>query len=252
MWLSRPKRPICCRAIPMAKPIFSWWIAARERSPGLRCPQPAIRPMGPAASPRFQAMVAMSHFYRPPPTGERGHQCPARTCSCVICRRARRRSFRWRPTATQANEDSYNPQISADGRYIVYETSASTLVANDSNGWTDVYLYDRQLAQTERVSVALNVADGNDSATLPAVSGDGRYVAFGSSASNLVLNDSNKQNDIFVRDRTLGQTFLVSTTSDRRPGEWWQHLCQHHRRRTFCGLLVCCDQPGDQRYQRRK
>jgi Tol biopolymer transport system component len=114
---------------------------------------------------------------------------------------------------TQANEDSYNPQISMDGRFIVYETSSSNLVANDSNGWTDVYLYDRQLAQTERVSVAFTAADGNDSSTLPAVSGDGRYVAFGSSASNLVQTDSNNMGDVFVRDRQMGLTFLVSSTA---------------------------------------
>jgi hypothetical protein len=118
----------------------------------------------------------------------------------------------------QANAASYNPQISADGRFIAYETSASTLVAGDLNEWEDVYLYDRQLAQTERISTAFNGADGNDNSTLPALSADGRFVAFHSSASNMVQNDTNNKVDVFVRDRQLGQTLLVSTTAGGAQG----------------------------------
>lgn len=113
----------------------------------------------------------------------------------------------------QANEDIYNPQISADGNYIVYESSASTLVADDTNSTTDVFLYDRQLAQTTRVSLAYDGAQGNDSSSYPFISDDGRYVAF-QSWNSFVVGDSNNAVDVFVVDRQTGQISLVSVTNE--------------------------------------
>lgn len=114
----------------------------------------------------------------------------------------------------QANGDIYNPQISGNGNYIVYETSASNLVADDTNSTTDIFLYDRQLAQTTRVSLAYNGAQGSDSSSYPFISEDGRYIAFGSANSNLVENDTNNQVDVFVRDLQAGQIWLVSVADD--------------------------------------
>ncbi len=114
----------------------------------------------------------------------------------------------------QADENIYNPQISANGNYIVYETSASNLVADDTNSTTDIFLFDRQLAQTTRVSLAYNGAQGNDSSSYPFISDDGRYVAFQSGSSNLVENDTNNQGDIFVRDLQAGQIWLVSVADN--------------------------------------
>ncbi len=113
----------------------------------------------------------------------------------------------------QANEDIYNPQISADGNYIVYESSASTLVADDTNSNTDVFLYDRQLAQTTRVSLAYNGAQGSDSSSYPFISDDGRYVAF-QSWNSFVVGDSNNAVDVFVVDRQAGQISLASVTNE--------------------------------------
>jgi Tol biopolymer transport system component len=119
----------------------------------------------------------------------------------------------------QANNDSYSPAISADGRYVVFHSTASDLVANDTNtcgGYTtpgtcpDVFLRDMQTNITIRVSVATGGAQGNGFSGNPSVSDDGRYVAFVSSADNLVSSDSNGEGDIFVRDIVSGTTTLVS------------------------------------------
>jgi cysteine-rich repeat protein len=103
-----------------------------------------------------------------------------------------------------------NVAISADGRYVVFPTSASNLDLGvaDTNGFNDVYLRDRVTGITTRMSLAAdNVTQGNgDSGGAPpflgvGISGDGRYVVFASAASNLVLGDTNGLPDVFVRDR---------------------------------------------------
>ena len=104
--------------------------------------------------------------------------------------------------------------ISADGRYIAFGSSSSTLVAGDTNGQADVFVYDRQTAVTARVSVATDGTQGNGFSADPALSGDGRYVAFRSAASNLVAGDTNATTDIFVHDRQTGVTTRASVASD--------------------------------------
>jgi len=110
----------------------------------------------------------------------------------------------------QANSGSYDPAISGDGRYVVFRSSASNLVAGDSNGVGDVFLRDRTVGTTERVSVGAGGAQANAECSEPALSADGRYVAFHSSASTLAAGDGNGVADVFVRDRTLGATSRVS------------------------------------------
>jgi Tol biopolymer transport system component len=98
------------------------------------------------------------------------------------------------------------PGISADGRRVSFRSGASNLVAGDTNGVEDVFLHDRFTGQTERASVDSTGAQANgrslqDGRRGPAESADGRYTAFGSTATNLVGSDTNGAVDVFVRDR---------------------------------------------------
>jgi Tol biopolymer transport system component len=115
----------------------------------------------------------------------------------------------------QGNADSgnYPAAISANGRYVAFDSAASNLVSGDSNGYVDVFVRDRKLHKTYLVSVSSAGVQGNGVSYAPAISANGRYVAFDSAASNLVSGDSNGYIDIFVRDRKLHKTFLVSVSS---------------------------------------
>jgi Tol biopolymer transport system component len=96
--------------------------------------------------------------------------------------------------------------ISDDGRWVVFASSAYDLVPNDNNGWVDVFVRDLVAGTTTRLSVAPGgvEADFHSGTFSPVISGNGRFVAFGSSASNLVANDLNGSSDIFVLDRDPG------------------------------------------------
>lgn len=117
-------------------------------------------------------------------------------------------------TGAQGNRDAENPRISADGRYVAFQSTAGTLVPGDTNGKCDVFVRDLFAGTTERVSVGLGGAQSNGDSTGPTLSADGRYVAFGSAASNLVPGDVNSARDVFVRDRVAGATWIVSVASD--------------------------------------
>ena len=105
------------------------------------------------------------------------------------------------------------PSISADGRFVTFESLSSNLVANDTNNVTDVFVRDRQLGTTECVSVSTNGVLGNSWSGWSSISADGRFIAFESMASNLVAGDTNSHLDIFVRDRLLSTTERMSVTS---------------------------------------
>jgi Tol biopolymer transport system component len=115
---------------------------------------------------------------------------------------------------TQSNHDSYNPSISADGRFVAFESEATNLVSGDTNNFRDIFVHDRQTGQTTRVSVASDGTQSNQHSYNPSISADGRYVAFESEATNLVSGDTNNHQDIFVHDRQTGQTTRVSVASD--------------------------------------
>ncbi len=85
----------------------------------------------------------------------------------------------------QANDESSHPALSADGRYVAFDSQASNLVAGDTNGAQDIFVHDRQTGETRRVSVATNISQGDGDSSHPALSADGRYVAFVSAAANL-------------------------------------------------------------------
>jgi len=115
---------------------------------------------------------------------------------------------------TQSNNDSYNPSISDDGRFVAFESEATNLVSGDTNNFRDIFVHDRQTGQTTRVSVASDGTQSNQHSYNPSISADGRFVAFESVASNLVSGDANNHPDIFVHDRQTGQTTRVSVASD--------------------------------------
>jgi Tol biopolymer transport system component/subtilisin-like proprotein convertase family protein len=116
------------------------------------------------------------------------------------------------------NNASGSPAISADGRFVAFRSNADNLVAGDTNGVGDVFVRDRQIGVTERVSVASDGSQGDGFSSLPQISADGRYVAFESFATNLIPDDRNEAADIFVHDRTTGITTRMSVGDDGREG----------------------------------
>jgi Tol biopolymer transport system component len=112
----------------------------------------------------------------------------------------------------QANGASYNPDISDDGDFVVFESNATNLVDGDTNGVTDVFV--RSGSSTSRVSVDSGYNEANGASANPRISSDGRYIAFYSEASDLVSGDTNGFADIFVRDTQEGITTRVSVSSE--------------------------------------
>jgi Tol biopolymer transport system component len=108
------------------------------------------------------------------------------------------------------NGDSLPVGLSTNGRYAVFESSASDLVSGDTNGATDVFVRDLAEGTTILVSVSANGDVGNGASRSPAMTPDGRYVAFVSAANNLVAGDTNGIADVFVRDLQAHVTTLAS------------------------------------------
>jgi Tol biopolymer transport system component len=119
---------------------------------------------------------------------------------------------------TEGNSYSYSPAISADGRYVTFESDASNLVDGDVNGVSDVFVRDTLTGTTRLVSVATDGTQGNDTSYNSALSADGRYATFFSTASNLVTGDTNALRDVFVRDLVAGTTRRVSVATDGSEG----------------------------------
>jgi hypothetical protein len=118
-------------------------------------------------------------------------------------------------SGAEGDDDSgeFPPSLSDDGQIVAFASRATNLVANDTNGFQDVFVRDRATGITERISVDSAGAEGDDDSGYPSLSADGRLVAFHSSASNLVANDTNATTDIFVHDRATGETKRVSVDS---------------------------------------
>jgi Tol biopolymer transport system component len=119
----------------------------------------------------------------------------------------------------QGNADSGRSAISSDGRHVAFHSRATNLVSDDTNVKRDIFVHDLQTGETERVSVDSDGDEADDESYNPSISGDGRYVAFNSSASNLVSDDTNERSDIFVHDRQTGETVRVSVDSDNSQSE---------------------------------
>jgi Tol biopolymer transport system component len=126
-------------------------------------------------------------------------------------------------SGTQGNGASHWAAISADGRFVAFWSEATNLVPDDTNhcapygepGYNciDIFVHDRQTGDTERASVNSEGAQVTGDSLYPAISGDGRFVAFQSTAPDLVEDDNNFSTDIFVHDRQTGATERVSIDS---------------------------------------
>lgn len=115
-------------------------------------------------------------------------------------------------SGVQANDSSQNPTLSADGRYIAFDSFATNLVSGDTVT-RDVFVRDRQTGSLVRASVTSAGIGGNGASLLPQLSGDGRYLAFSSDAANLVAGDTNGDTDTFRRDLQTATTTRVSVSS---------------------------------------
>ncbi len=121
------------------------------------------------------------------------------------------------PDGLPANSVSFGPAISADGRYVAFLSAASNIVGDDTNLSVDVFLRDMVTAQTRRVNLAADATEASSGAiSRPALSADGRYVAFDSAAANLTANDANSRDDVFVKDM---QTGAIRRASEGANGE---------------------------------
>ena len=116
-------------------------------------------------------------------------------------------------TEAQANGFPGTSTISKDGRYVAFSSDATNLVRGDTNNQSDVFVRDRD-GDTRLVSVSTTGARANDYSYLGAGSANGRYVGFGSLATNLVPGDTNGLGDAFVRDLVSGTTRRVSVSSN--------------------------------------
>jgi Tol biopolymer transport system component len=111
----------------------------------------------------------------------------------------------------QANGDSSDVALSADGRVVAFTSGASNLVAGDTNMQYDIFVHDCKTGQTERVSVASDGTQANGTSMQPALSADGRFVAFVSAANNLGADGDEARNyAVYVHDRTTHETRRVS------------------------------------------
>ena len=113
----------------------------------------------------------------------------------------------------EVSGDSSNPAISADGRFVAFRSFASNLVAGDTNATGDIFVHDRQTGATQRVSLNSAANQANSISRQPAISADGRFVAFDSMATNLIpgggLDANDSCEDVFVFDRQTGGLELV-------------------------------------------
>ena len=116
------------------------------------------------------------------------------------------------------DDRSSDVSLSASGRFVAFASAATNLVGGDSNGWSDIFVHDMQNGETSRVSVAGDGTQGDGDSWSPAISADGRFVAFASSATNLVDGDTNDAPDIFVHDRQTGEIAMVSVAGDGTQG----------------------------------
>ena len=114
----------------------------------------------------------------------------------------------------ESNGFSRAPSISADGRYVSYDSLATNLVSDDTNLKGDVFVYDRLTQTTSRISVSSDGEQSNNFSFNHDISADGRYISYSSVATNLVENDTNRVRDIFVFDQVLQTTTRLSVSAE--------------------------------------
>ncbi len=131
----------------------------------------------------------------------------------------------WRVSVDSAGAQGNGPSnsvrvaISGDGRWVTFLSLATNLVGADTNGFQDAFVHDLQSGVTERVSTDSSGQQSNDASAGCSMSSDGRYITFGSYASNLVDGDTNGATDVFVKDRWNGRTARVSLDDAEQQGD---------------------------------
>jgi len=116
---------------------------------------------------------------------------------------------------TQQTRNAWLPSISANGRFVAFQSQDRNLVANDTGGFQNIFVYDRETGKTQRVSVGWGDSAANGNSYNPSISADGLHVAFESDATNLLpTNDTKGSKDVFVYDRAAKETQRVSVTPD--------------------------------------
>ncbi len=119
----------------------------------------------------------------------------------------------------EGNAGSWFAQISGNGNYVAFMSEATNLVPDDTNGVSDVFVHDRNTSRTTRISVSSNGKQGNGATRQCAISMDGRYVTFVSTATNFVAGDTNDSADVFLHDRKTNKTTRVSVDSTGAQGD---------------------------------
>ena len=121
----------------------------------------------------------------------------------------------------QGNGPSRDPDISADGRWVVFDSNAGNLLARDKNGVRDVFIHDLDTGSTKLVSMNRAGQPGTASSSNATVNSNGRYVAFSSKARNLVKNKTTKGTDVFLRDMVKGTMWRISVSNNEKQGNGW-------------------------------
>jgi Tol biopolymer transport system component len=123
----------------------------------------------------------------------------------------------------EANLGGRYPAISADGRYVAFVSQSNNLVSGDTRNFFDVFRHDQETGETIRVSVASDGTQGSGDSgwsymrSMPSLSAEGRSVAFHSSAHNLVTNDTNGTEDVFVHEPGAEPTPTPTATTAPTP-----------------------------------
>ena len=123
------------------------------------------------------------------------------------------------PNWVIGNGPSTKSAVSANGRYVVFQSDATNMVLADTNGASDVFFFDRFVLGLTRISVSSSGTQGNGHSQEPSISDFGRYVSFSSYATNLVGGDSNGMIDVFLRDLLAGTTERVSVSTSGTQGD---------------------------------
>ncbi len=132
------------------------------------------------------------------------------------------------PSGDPANGASDNSSVTADGRYVAFQSNATNILPDVTAGVNQIYLRDTQTNETTLISRGTDGQPGNGSSAAPTITPDGRYIVFQSGASNLVVTDTNGYIDIFVHDVQTQSTVRVNVTDDGK-----QALSGHSRRATI-------------------
>lgn len=119
---------------------------------------------------------------------------------------------------SEANGISHQAAVSGDGRYIVFASKAANLVAGDTNGYHDIFVFDRQTGKTQRVSVSSTGEQGDQHSLRPCINVDGRWIVFNSGADNFSGPDVNSLPGVFVHDRLAGTTERISNNNQGERG----------------------------------